>query len=513
MGIRILLSVLAATTLAYPAQAQKSRDTIRVGVYQPVPLIDNIYNPSPETALITNIVFDALVYFDAAKREYKPLLAESFRRIDAQTYEFKIRQGVKFHNGDTLDADDVIYSIEAYVDPKNNFRFKDTRYGWIDKVEKIDPTTIRITSKTPMAPFLDRLTAANVPVYPKKVYSALENKGDFGRNPIGTGPYKVTSFNPAKGEIVYEKFDGYTLGNIKPAGTVKRIQLMSIADKQTQMARLMSGQQDIVYEVEPDQIDSLRMNPNIEVSVERTVSFSYVLFDTKNRTGIEVFRDKRVREALLKAIDRPALVKAFLPKEQQNDKLQQAMCHEWHVACVSSLDPVSYDPDGARKLLAEAGHAKGFDLSIATWGPGIRIAEAVSGMWKKVGVNAKVDSSTIGVYAQKRADGKMAVTVTQWDNGGAQPDVETTMGFFFIDSSRDYIGDKKLYDAVAAGRSEIDSTKREAIYREALDHVTREAYMMPLIGLPATIAHSKDVKLLEGHKSPQGIELNFLQWK
>ena len=505
-----VLSLSALTCVSANAQAQK--DTIRVAVHQPVPIVDTIYNPSPETSLVANVVFDTLVHFDAVTREYKPLLAKSWQMLNNKTYEFKLREGIKFHDGSTFDADDVVYSFEVFMDPKYNFRFKDNRFGWIEKIEKIDQYTVRVTSKEVFAPFLDRLTT-NIPIYPEQIYRALENKGDFGRKPIGTGPYRVISFEPAKGEVVYEKFEGYTLGDVRPVGYVKRIVLSSIPDQQTQTAKLLSGGLDVIYGLEADAIPSLRANPNLAVSVERTVQYTYVQFDTRNRTGIDVFKDKRVREALLLALDRPALIKAFLPQEHWNDPLQPAMCHEWHIGCSSSLQPVKYDLAAAKKLLTEAGYPNGFEVSIATWGPSRRAAEVVAGQWRKIGVNAKVDSSTLGVFVQKRADGKIQSQVSLWDNGVAQPDIESTMSFFYAPSSRDAIGDPVLAKAVDDGRAELDRKKREEIYRGAFDRVTAERYMMPLVPIPAIVAHDKNVKLYPGHKSPEGIELNYLGWK
>jgi peptide/nickel transport system substrate-binding protein len=511
--VRCTVIVLALTVAtAFTAHAQRAQDTVRVAVYQPVPIVDPIYNPSPETSLVANPVFDSLVHFDAEKREYRPLLAKSWERKDAKTIEFKLREGVKFHDGSAFDADDVAYSFEAYMDPKNNFRFKDNRFGWIEKVEKIDPFTIRITSKESFAPFLSRLTA-NIPIYPENVYRPLENKGDFGRKPVGTGPYRVVSFDPAKGEVVYERNDDYAMKDVRAAGHIKKIVLSSIPDQQTQIAKLLSGGLDIVFGVEPDAIPSLRANPNLAVSVERTVSFTYIQFDVKNRSGIDVFKDKRVREALLMAIDRPGLVKAFVPQEHWNDKLQQSMCYEWHIGCASSLEPVKYDPVAAKKLLTEAGYPNGFDLALTTWGPSRRVAEAVAGQLRKIGVNAKVDSSTLGIFVQKRADGKIQTQVSLWDNGVAQPDIESTMSFFYQPSSRDAIGDPVLAKAVEDGQVELDPKKREAIYKAAFDRVTAERYSMPLVPNAAIVAHDKNLKLLEGHKSPEGYELNYLEWK
>src|SRR6187549_2685140 len=102
--VRRLITALALTaTTGFAAHAQRAQDTVRVAVYQPVPIVDTIYNPSPETSLVANPVFDSLVHFDADKREYRPLLAKSWERLDPKTVEFKLREGVKFHDGSTFD--------------------------------------------------------------------------------------------------------------------------------------------------------------------------------------------------------------------------------------------------------------------------------------------------------------------------------------------------------------------------------------------------------------------------
>ena len=344
------LAGLAFALAAPVALAQANKDTVRLAVYQPVSMIDTIYNPHPETSLIANPVFDSLVHFDALKREYVPLLATSWKRLDDKTYEFKLREGVKFHDGSPFSADDVIYSFDVFMDPKYNFRFKDTRFGWLDKVEKVDDMTVRISSKEPYAPFLDRLTA-NTPIYPAKIYRALENKSDFGRNPIGTGPYKVVSFDPAKGEVVYERNEDYTMGAIRQPGSVKNIRLASIPDQQTQIAKLFSGELDLVYNIEPDMVASLAANPSLKVAVERTVSYTYIQFDTRDRTGIGFFKDKRVREALLKAIDRKALTQG-VPAAGAAERSAAArhVSHLAHRLRLVGCWSRAYDPEGAKKL-------------------------------------------------------------------------------------------------------------------------------------------------------------------
>ncbi|MBT3988968.1 MAG: hypothetical protein HOE97_00480 [Rhodospirillaceae bacterium] len=492
------------------ALAQKSENTVRFGLYQPIKILDRLYNPHPETNLTAPAVFDNLLFYDAGERKYKPQLAVSWKRLDKLTMEFKLRKGVKFHDGSAFDADDVVYMVKFVTNPKTKFRFKGSRFGWIARAEKIDSHTVKIISKKPYAATLSRMATA-LPIYPSSVHGALKTKSDFGRNPVGTGPYKVTKVDSNKG-IFFEKNENYYAGS-KPAGKVAKLIAVPIPDKQTQIAQLMSGGLDIMYNVPKDQGDNLAANPNLGISVTPTVSFVYVLFDSADRSGFGHFKNKKVRQAVLHAINRPALVKALVPSQLQGAPLQRAICHDWHVGCVSSVPTTKHDLAKAKKLLAEAGLAKGFNVEITTWGPSRQIAEAVSGQLRKVGIKAKVDALKIGGFVKKRAKGKVQMFVSLWDNGGAAPDVDTTAGFFFRKGSRNYMGDDQLTQLYGAGGSIFDLAKRQAIYQTAFDRVNSQAYMMPLVPLPVVLAHTKEVVVHGGHKNPEGFELNRLSWK
>lgn len=507
-----LLSAGAAVLLvATPAFAQKSKDSARIAFFQPMNAVDAIFDPRPESSLLARQTYDHLIGFDADTRKFKPLLAESWSRPNPTTIELKLRKDVKFHNGSQFDADDVVYTIGMAIDPKVNFRFKGSRFGWIKSVEKIDQFTVRIHSKGVVSTGIGRL-ATQPPIYPSDYHATFAKKSDFGRKPVGTGPYRVASVNKNRGAVLVRN-DNYALaGTTKPGGKIKQFVIKPVPDAQTQLANMMVSELDMIYAVKKDIAEQLVKNPNLRLSVQESVAFSYVMFDVRDRSKIGHFKDKRVREALLRAIDRKTLAKSLVPDYPGRDNLQQALCHPWHIACDSSASPVSYDPARAKKLLAEAGLKDGFKVEITTWGPSTPFAEAVAGQWRKVGVDATVDRLSILAFIKKRAQGKVQANVTLWDNGVAQPDIDTTAGFFFLPGSRNMSGDKALTKAVFDGRKELDIEKRKAIYRAAFDRVTNEYYAMPVVPLPAVVVHHKDIKLLGGHKNPKGFEFNRMEW-
>ena len=504
---------LAAPLMTGPALAQKSKDTLRVGVYQPISIIDAVFDPQPQVNLMDRMVFDSLLTYDTENRKYLPGLAVSWKRIDPLTMEFKLREGVKFHDGSEFDADDVVYTFNFVTDPKVKFRFKGTRYGHIDKVTKVDKFTVRLKTKKPYAGTLSRLTT-DPPIYPSDYHSKLEAKNFFGRKPIGTGPYKAIQVDASKGVILVKNpdFKHGTIG--KPAAKIGRIEITPVPDMQTQVARMMTGQQDLMFQVPKDIADNLGANPDLKITILPTIQFIYFIPDAADRSKIGIFKDKRVREAFMMGIDRTAIAKALLPKQIADMPLQKSMCHEWHIGCAFSLSPPEYNLAKAKKLLAEAGVANGFKIALTTWGPSVQTAEAIAGQFRRLGVVASVDAQSIGGFVKKRAVGGVQAFVSLWDNGGGNPDVDSTAGFFFLPGSRNYNGDKSLAKLVMDGKFELDEKKREAIYKQLFDTVTKERYAMPVIPIAAVVAHNKDLVVpTKGTKKPEGFMFNLLSWK
>ena len=514
-SMRWLSAALIAAALAWggAAQAEKAKDTLRLAVDQPIRLIDATQNPNPEANLIDRAVLDTLIGYDVKTKTYHGQLAESWQQIDDKTMEIKLRRGVKFSDGSEMTADDVVYSFQYATDPKNNFLFKDSRFGWIASVEKLDPYTIRIHSKEPSAIMLSRLWAGPQ-IVPEHVRSKLADPTTFGLHPIGTGPYKVESFDPATGNIVLVKNPNYNWGGYEPAGKIGRIEVTTIPDEQTRLAKIMVGDLDLIFHVDYDEAKSVvAQNPNYKIVVAPTISFSYILFDSADRSGIHVFKDKRVREALLAAIDVDGMRKALLPPEFASQPRMEAMCEPQHVGCTWSAKPVAYDPAHAKQLLAEAGLSGGFDLELLSWGQANVISEAVAGDLRKVGVRASVNKATVNVFQTARGEGKAQTQVTLWDNGGGAPDVDTTTQFFYAPSSRNYTGDAELAQWTDQAARELDPQKREAIYKKIFDKVTEERYAMPLVELPAILVVSKDIAVDENHMKPEGFLLNRLSWQ
>lgn len=375
--LTLLTALAAATVLAAPALAQKSKDTLRIGFYQPVRLVDTYFQPGPEASLVTRMVFDNIVSYDPVKRKFVSQIAKSWKRLDPLTMEFTIRDDIKWHDGQPLTMDDIEYTYSFAMNPKVRYRFKATRVNWIDKFVRIDDKRFQVKSKQPMAVMMAKMTSFPA-IYPKHVHGKLsiKDKNKFGKAAVGTGPYKAIKYNPSVGvRLVRNK--NFVHGNAgKPAGTINNVFVRPIPDEQAQLAELLTGNIDLMYNMDKDNALELEKNPRFKVDVQDSVSFSYIMFDVKGRSGKTYFTDPKVRRAFLHGIDRKNLRNLVHPRIT---RVLDTVCHPWVQGCNSSVKAPEYNPTLAKRLLKEAGFPDNVSMPIVTWGEAADTAEAVAG--------------------------------------------------------------------------------------------------------------------------------------
>ena len=208
---RGLFAVFAAGIALSPiaAHANKANDTLVAAFQAKLPSLDRYHSPGREGFLLGLLAYDALLYRDPTTFEVKPLLATAWRQVDEKTWEFDIRKGVKFHNGDPMTAEDVAYSFEYAANPDSKV-FNRMTGGWISKVEVVDPFKVRVISDkvTPLA--LEYII--QLPIVPKAYREKVGLQG-FAEKPIGTGPYKVSG--GSGNDVVFTRNDDYYEGGGK----------------------------------------------------------------------------------------------------------------------------------------------------------------------------------------------------------------------------------------------------------------------------------------------------------
>ncbi len=498
--------VLATGATEQPAIADKASGTLRLAADQPVQTVSYYYDPSPDSVFESEAVYDSLVSYDAARGEVEPLLAKAWRRIDPQTLEFDLRDDVTWQDGTKFTAGDVAYTLNFLADPKTVLRFKQD-WSWIDKVEQLGNDRIRIHARQPTPYDLTRFAYVTT-ILPEHQAGTPQDKG---YHPIGTGPYRATQVDDAKG-IVLERNDDFHHGNpAKPGSNIKRITLQPIPEEGTRVAQLLAGNLDMI-DASLQQAEDLAQDPRFAMTVVQGASFMYVAYDAQGRSGAKPVTDERVRRALTMAIDRTALLKLLA----SDAKLPQpeAMCWRTQAGCDYSLPLPPYDPAGAKKLLAEAGYPDGFDIEITTFtGTPSEIAEAVAGEWHAIGVRAKIDRLAVISYRTKQQQGKIQVMVAAWPAGNI-PDVSATVDSFFAAGPADYSGDQELHDLAAQSDAAMDPAARRAIGRKMFDRATDKVYFLPIGPYPTVLVHTQEIAVTASDRfTPLGYEISDINWK
>jgi ABC-type transport system substrate-binding protein len=356
MLIGTALGLVAVAALAVqPAEAQKSKNTLRTALASPIKGVTYYLDPKPDTAMEQGAVYDGLVWYNGETKKIEPLLAKSWKRIDAKTIEFVLRDDVKWHDGQAFDADDVVYTYNWLTDKKTRMRFK-RNWAWVAKTEKLGSHKVRITAKKP-TPFDMVRHATLTAIMPEHVHGPLPKKIAFGKKPVGTGMFRVTQVDSNKG-IIMELNPSFKHGGPgKPVTNINRIHFAFMPDIGTQVAQFLAGNLDAMRNAPLDQAMSMAKQPGVELDLGASISYQYVAIDAKGRSGNKPLLDLRVRKAIMMAINKDAIVK--LAAGPFPIARPEAMCWRIQAGCDYSVAQPTYDPAAAKRLLAEAGYGNG----------------------------------------------------------------------------------------------------------------------------------------------------------
>lgn len=481
---------------AGPAAAGRANDTLTVATTDWWGTLDPYQFPLDEAAVFYELVYQTLLRYDENRHIFVPQLAKSWTKIDDATWEFHLRDDVKFHNGDPFTADDVVATIDYIIDPGVRLRHKDL-YDWVAKVEKTGPLTVRITAKTPFPTELATI-AYQFDIFDGKVLAGLKDKADYGRvSPIATGPYKVVSLDQTK--MVLEQFDDYYDKAAIAPPHVKRVVVRPIPDRQTQIAEFLTGNVELIRNIPADMARDLATTPDTVVDARHDGILMYITLDALGRSDNKVMTDQRVRKAFMEAIDRDELAGTVIPGGKSATILD-GICVKEVFGCESSTSPPAYDPEDAKRLLAAAGYADGFDMEFDVHEPIKEIGEAIAGMERKIGIRASVRPLPLDLYVRMRGEGKFTAFLGLRPTS-VLPDMTDLCDFFF-NGNRDYWNDAVIKAAQKEGNLEFDPGKRVEIYKRLIDRVNEMNYILPLADLPMVFAHSKDVRIADDPLSP-----------
>ena len=378
-------------------------------------------------------------------------LAESWTESpDGLVYEFKLRRGLKFHNGDPVTTEDVKFSFERYKGTGAT-----ELKARMQQVDIVDPLTIRFQLKEPWPDFMTfygtTATAAGI-VVPKKYFTQVGEDG-FRKHPIGAGPYRYVSQTSGV-EVVLEAYTGFW----RRVPSVKRLIMKSVADGNTRVAMLKTGEADVAYALDGPDAENVKRDPRLTLLASRHASIFWIEF-AEQWDPKSPWADKRLRLAVNHALDRKAI----------NEAACLGFCPPAGVIVPRVMDfalqiePPAYDPAKARQLLAEAGYPKGLDAGdFVPIPPFFTTAEAVVNYLGAVGLRLKmrpVERATF--YAAWREKKLRGVFLTASGNSGnAASRVEA---FMYSKGAYAYGGYPDLDDLFHQQGRERDPRKREAL--------------------------------------------------
>ena len=423
------------------------------------------------SAIFVNVcltMYDLLIRRDREGNQ-ELALATSYKTIDPVTWEFKLRKGVKFQNGESFTASDVKFSYDRMRDPKTKYPFR-VFFRGIKEVRIIDDYTVRVITKKP-DPVLPSRLAFGAFIVPEKY---IKEHGDkyFAKHPVGSGRYKFVKW--LKNDYLELEANENYWGD-KPA-TIKKLIFKTIPETGSRMAALQTGEVDIATNVLPFMIPKLKKNPNIKVVSGPSGRVIFIGFNLLDSEKAGPLMKKKVRQAINYAVDKQSLIKHILMGS--GEQLATPL-----IPLAFGYDPAikaySYDPEKAKKLLAEAGYPNGFKTEFAT-GSGRylmdkQIAEAIAGMLAKVGIQAKLQVYEWGKYEQVRKAHKVEpLYLLGWGNTMSDAD-GTLVPLFFSKSRYSNYQNQALDKMMMGARYQMDTEKRKSQYSEILRLIKDEA--------------------------------------
>jgi peptide/nickel transport system substrate-binding protein len=489
------LAVTTAALLLFFEAAALAQTTLRIGLAEDPDVLD----PSLSRTYVGRIVFSAVCdkLFDIdEKLNIIPQLALSYETsADGKAMTIKLRPGVKFQDGELLDAEAAKFSIERHMTFPGSFR--KSELANVDHVEVVDPLTIRLVLKTPYAPLIAQLTdRAGMMVSPK---AAREEGDKFGLHPVCAGPYKFVE-RVQQDRMVFEKFNDYWN---KDNVFIDKIVYLPIVDATVRLANLKSGGLDLIERVLATDIKDVRSDPNLVLSSAPELGYLGLTINIKNdKTKGAVSQSEKVRQALDLSIDREALNQVVFNGEFTPGNQWISPQHPYY----QTAFPVRpRDIEKAKALLKEAGVAAPVtvDMMVSKGSENEAVAQVIQSMAAEAGFDLKIRVIEFATSLKEAQAGNFQIYQINW-SGRIDPDGNS---YVFLHSGAPQNdggysspeADKLMEDA----RLVADPAERKAIYEKLTRILLNDEPIIYLYHRKWLIAH---IKKLEGYRQmPDGL--------
>ena len=490
--------VLIATLCAFalPAAAQQPA-VLNIGIGGAVTSVDpHFYNASPNNSLAMHI-FDRLVERDATAQPY-PGLAESWRVVSDTVWEFRLRSGVKWHDGRDFSAEDVAFTIQRTPNVPGSPGGFGGFVRAIEKVEVVDPLTIRFHTAKPH-PLLPTELASVAVISKHAGEGASTEDYNSGKAAIGTGPYRLTAYRPGdRSELA--RNEAYFRGPEPWA----RVNYRFIGNDGARTAALLAGDVDLIDQVPSTDLNRLKRDPKLTVSEVQGLRLIYLATDHSRQKDVPFtsdndgkplaanpFNDVRVRRALSMAINRAALAERVMEgTAQPNGQWLPAGTFGYN----PEVKPPAFDPDGAKTLLAEAGYPQGFRMTLHSpndrYPNDSKSAQAVAQMFSRIGIRTEVEAVPWASFSQRSNRQDYAIRLAGWGSvtGEASYALVNILGTFDREkrtgaSNAGRYSNPELDALTARAAATIDDKAREAMLQQAVKLAMDDVAIIPLFQL------------------------------
>ncbi len=471
----VALAIISLAALAWGAVAPEAK-VLRVAPPSPVIDIDP-HGPNAtlrDTIMAAKQIYDPLVEFENGTPNGR--LAASWTQPDPLTWIFKMREGVRFHDGQLLTSADAAASIDRTVRQRGGLA---PLWVSLDKVETPDPQTLIVRLKEPVGPFLRNVALLQI-VPASSAKEAGDRFGATVRLP-GTGPFKVKTFRPGQ-LLVLDANEAYWDKPPKLTG----IQIQNIPELAGRVTALLNNEIDVMWFLPDDQVAALKKNANITVGVVPSALYIYSWFNAQRKP----FDDVRVRQALWHAVDVKRVVADVMPETGDIGRAPISSA----VFGFSPREQYAYDVEKAKALLREAGLPNGFTTELQyapSQGPELeQLAFAFISYWSKIGVKVTPMPLENPVWTKNLRE--MNWDMTMASNPSFTEDADYTLGRLYMTKRSGYESEEASRLLLAAQR-ETDQAKRKEIYSSAIDVLWRDAPGIFPAELKAVYAFRKNV--------------------
>lgn len=469
-------------------------------------------------------VHDCLVGRDEQFR-LEPALAESWQATGPTSWRFKLRPGVKFHDGSPFTADDAVFSIERALGQTSQRAFS---LKGLQSVKKVDELTIDFHLATPDAVWPEKLWLVAMMSKAWAQKHGVEKAQDFNgkqethavRNAMGTGPYRLEAYQPDV-KLVLKRHAGYWGAADKRMGNVEQVSFVAIKSDATRLAALASGEIDLVLDPPFQDVGRLKSEGKLRVESITDIGTQYFTFDqardellhgdVKDRNP---FKDKRVRQAIAHALNVELIVQKVLRGQATPTGSFISPLVDGYVADIDKRIP--YDPAKARALLAQAGYPKGFGVTLDCVNVAYReaVCQAATAMLNQVGIRASLRASPTNQFFPKLSQASASFVEFGWT-----PAIDPWATLNALFRTWDGAGagtfnagrysNPKLDELIDSVRTEPDLTKRRARVGVALRMISDELPYIPLYRRSLNWAMAKSVKVVQWPND--AIELRFVR--